>query len=348
MKKITLCVLTSLLVISGTIVFVEDGKAEQKVYKLELLGGAGYNYYSAMAVADALNVNPRLRVSAIQTTGPEMDVMQSTNRDPNSLLLFSTQSSIVHAQMSAADFKGKPPIRDLKWICGTMWGHHAFVVTDPNLKKMEDLNGKTLAMLPGQTTRTKLDWSFKLLGVKPNIKQMGFSEQYDALRDGVADAAIYLATGIPGGQFFPVPPLMELAQAKKIYAFGWPKACVEYMNKMILETEKIPPTSFATVIPAGTLPLQTEPIEAYGAMVNGYFAKAAASEEMVYEVTKTLAQNYYRLGAVLPDLASLTPAAMVQLMIIEDESEIHPGALKYYKEVGLWPRAWENRKHFLK
>lgn len=347
MKKTIIVLLLVLFVIGGSTAFAQDTKAAPK-WTLELLGGAGYNYYSAMAVVDALKGNPRLRVSATQTTGPEMNVMESTKKDPNSCFFYSTQSSVVHAKLSAADFKGKPPITDLRWICGTMWGHHAFVVTDPNIKKMEDLHRKTLAALPGKSNLTKLEWSFELLGIKPKIRKMGFNEQYDALRDGVADAAMYLLTGIPGEKFFPVPALMELSQVKKLYAVPWPKRCVEYMNKKILETEKVPPTSFPTIIPAGSLPLQTEPIEAYGAMVNAYFAKAAASEEMVYEITKTLAENCHKLGAMLPDLKSLTPTLMIQLMIIDNESEIHPGALKYYKEVGLWPKAWKERKIFLK
>ncbi len=38
----------------------------------------------------------------------------------------------------------------------------------------------------------------------------------------------------------------------------------------------------------------------------------------------------------------VTSENMVNFMPVESEAEVHPGALRYYKEVGYWPGIWEN------
>ena len=40
---------------------------------------------------------------------------------------------------------------------------------------------------------------------------------------------------------------------------------------------------------------------------------------------------------------SVAPEHFAQLIVIDSEDEVHPGALRYYKETGLW-RAWEEFK----
>lgn len=99
----------------------------------------------------------------------------------------------------------------------------------------------------------------------------------------------------------------------------------------------------------GKLPTQTEDMECFSGSVLGYFCHEDADEELIYQITKTLAAHYYRLGELFSSLDKVTPYVMVQLMYIghdpgvKIEDEIHPGALRYYKEVGLWPRAWHKR-----
>jgi TRAP-type uncharacterized transport system substrate-binding protein len=44
----------------------------------------------------------------------------------------------------------------------------------------------------------------------------------------------------------------------------------------------------------------------------------------------------------MTELKELTPSLMLSLLYMaENEKDIHPGAIKYYTEIGLWPSAWE-------
>ena len=102
-------------------------------------------------------------------------------------------------------------------------------------------------------------------------------------------------------------------------------------------------------------------MEVWSDVTLAYMCKAEADETLVYSITETLAKNYYRLGEMLPALRHVTPSLMVQLMPLDKlprfaklagrtqwanvavEDLVHPGALRYYKDVGLWPQAWERR-----
>jgi TRAP-type uncharacterized transport system substrate-binding protein len=69
--------------------------------------------------------------------------------------------------------------------------------------------------------------------------------------------------------------------------------------------------------------------------VIGFYTHVVASCKLpadeVYTMTKTIAANTKTLATVAKDIAKLTP----QGMGVDIGVPFHPGAAKYYKEVGL-------------
>jgi TRAP transporter TAXI family solute receptor len=61
---------------------------------------------------------------------------------------------------------------------------------------------------------------------------------------------------------------------------------------------------------------------------------ADADEESVYKVVKALHQNKTELVATHPSFVAMDPA---QLALQQPGVSYHPGAIRYYKEVGIWP-----------
>lgn len=61
----------------------------------------------------------------------------------------------------------------------------------------------------------------------------------------------------------------------------------------------------------------------------------AVPEEVVYEVTKALHQNKAALAATFPPFNLFVPDKMAKPV---QDVEFHPGALKYYREIGLAPK----------
>ncbi|MYZ48962.1 TAXI family TRAP transporter solute-binding subunit [Propylenella binzhouense] len=63
------------------------------------------------------------------------------------------------------------------------------------------------------------------------------------------------------------------------------------------------------------------------------FTSTHASEEDVYKMTKVLYENKDALVQTFPPFAAFDPKEMVGEIA---PSEYHPGAIRFYKEVGLW------------
>jgi hypothetical protein len=59
-------------------------------------------------------------------------------------------------------------------------------------------------------------------------------------------------------------------------------------------------------------------------------------ENVVYEVTKAIHQNKDALAATFPPFKLFVPDRMAKPV---QDVEFHPGALRYYREIGLLPKS---------
>ena len=82
-------------------------------------------------------------------------------------------------------------------------------------------------------------------------------------------------------------------------------------------------------IPANTYPSQTEAVQTVG-LVFGIFTTADISADIVYRLTRTIAENKSYLETVHPGFRSWVPRDMVENAGVPT----HTGALRYYAELG--------------
>ena len=86
-------------------------------------------------------------------------------------------------------------------------------------------------------------------------------------------------------------------------------------------------------IPAGTYRGQTEPFEGLDVGSMHLIASAAADEEFVYNVTKTLYEQRERVVEKHAAGRAINPNNVVR----DTGTEFHPGAVRFYQEIGIWP-----------
>jgi len=346
MKKIIYCFLVTVLVVGlwlGCAPVPAPAPTlappPQKTYEIEILGGSATNYQASVAIADILTKysNGRIKASATETIDADSNIAMSLEKDPNQVLVSNTRSSYHYAKEGLMDWVGKR-VTDQRWVLGLTVGDHALVTLNPDIKTLADLKGKTIAILPGEDMKRTWATIFKKLGIEDEvtIKPMGFMEQYDALADELVDACLYLSTHVPGGTWNLVYPLMQVVERKagKVYGIPVPAELVAYFN------QELNRRYLALAAPPGTLPTQTEPLGVYSITVVCFTCRADADEELIYLITKTLVEQYSRLGEYAPFLRDVTPETFTQLITVDGEDEVHYGNLKYYKETGLW-KAWE-------
>ncbi len=76
-----------------------------------------------------------------------------------------------------------------------------------------------------------------------------------------------------------------------------------------------------------------EPVHAISYGVN-LFASTKTPDDLVYKVVKGMHDNAKAMGQIFPPLRLFDPGAMAEAI---PGVEYHPGAIKYYKEIGQWP-----------
>ena len=85
-------------------------------------------------------------------------------------------------------------------------------------------------------------------------------------------------------------------------------------------------------IPADTYRGQTEPFEGLDVGSMHLITSASVSEELVYSVTKTLYEQRESVVAKHAAGRAINPTNVVR----DTGTEFHPGAIRYYQEIGIW------------
>jgi TRAP transporter TAXI family solute receptor len=86
-------------------------------------------------------------------------------------------------------------------------------------------------------------------------------------------------------------------------------------------------------IEAGKYRGQDEPFAGMNVGSMHLITSAAADEELVYQVTRTIYEN----RAVVVEKHPAGRAIQPQVVVRDTGTEFHPGAVRYYREIGIWP-----------
>ena len=193
------------------------------------------------------------------------------------------------------------------------------VLAAAGINKISDLKGKSLTTQQrGNTGEVMTRHFLEAHGVKfsdMKVSFVGYTDSVNQMKDGHA-VAFGLNTQAPAGA------VMDLMAAREIKFFE--------QGDIYKEMLKLNPSYKLVTLPKGTYPKQEKDLT-----VVGFFTHVVAScklpEDMVYTMTKTIAANTKTLGTVARDILSLTPKGMGADIGVR----FHPGAAKFYKEVGI-------------
>ena len=191
---------------------------------------------------------------------------------------------------------------------------------DSGIASLKDLRGKAIAVQTrGNTAEVITQHILKVAGMSYTDVKANFLPSYNdavsLLKDGHAQA-FTLGTTIPAAS------VMDLATSRKIRVLDL-KDAVEPMRK-------INSGYVGVQLPANTYPGQTQA----GTMI-GYAAHLVVScklpEDRVYTMLKSMAAAMKDLSAVNKAMESVTAKDMAEDIGVP----FHPGAKRYYSEVGI-------------
>lgn len=141
----------------------------------------------------------------------------------------------------------------------------------------------------------------------------------DQLSDGAA-AASFLGGAVPTASITQASTSMDL----RFVPFG------DEAKATLIETY---PFFEPATIPAGTYRNQDEAFEGLNVGSMHLITSADVSEETIYQVTKTLYENRAAVVERHPAGKAIQPKNVVK----ETGTPFHPGAERYYREIGIWP-----------
>lgn len=193
--------------------------------------------------------------------------------------------------------------------------------TDANINSFDDLKGKRVNIgNPGSGTRTTMDvlvdangWGDNPFAVASELKP---AEMASALCDNNLDAITY-TVGHPSG---------AIKEAAASCASHLVSVTGEGVDKLVADH----PYFAKVTIPGGMYdgtPDDTETFGVYATLVTS----ADVSDDTVYEITKTVFENFDRFKKLHPAFENLKQEEMITNAL---SAPLHPGAERYYKEQG--------------
>lgn len=200
---------------------------------------------------------------------------------------------------------------------------HIVTVSGKGIKTVKDLKGKKVSIdVPGSGCAVMAKAILEEYGFNLEkdltIAHLSQSESVQALKDGVVDA-VFFNFAYPGSA------VLDLAATRDIVLIPVEPSMADRLVKKYPYYVKI-------TIPAKTYPKVDYDVLCLGDS-NVLIANKQMEEEVAYKIVKAIFENVdkgkWALVNIHPIAAQLTPNNAVNSPI-----ELHPGAIKYFKEVG--------------
>jgi len=195
---------------------------------------------------------------------------------------------------------------------------HVVVPADSPIKSVKDLKGKSITTQPrGNTGELITKQILEVNGIKYEDLKVSFVSYTDSvaqMKDGHA-VAFTLGTTAPAGA------IMDLAASRDVRVLD--------LSASLAGMKKLNPGYTLVTIKAGTYPKQAADVKVIGYATH-LVASCKMPEATVYGMVKAMAGHVPDMARVVKGIEGLN----AKLMAEDIGVPLHPGARKYYKEVG--------------
>lgn len=281
------------------------------------VGTAGYQ--AAVALSDVINK---------KASGITVNVEETKGWIENVRLLSQGEMDlgIVNGRVANDGYLARENFKELKpkqyyaIIAQQPVQAHFYVTKESGINTVNDIKGKKIAIAqPGGTANWDAKTYIEALGLKltdMKIYEVDIQEQIEMIKNGQLDGGVW--SGI-----VPTPALVDLFLTKEMKILPVPAEVAKKVNELN--------SAYASgIIPKGSYKGQDTDIPTVQPM-SMWVAKKDVSEDVVYRITKAIAENLKDLGEMQPSFKRMNKDMFLEGIPIP----LHPGALKYYKEINL-------------
>lgn len=293
-----------------------DAKTEYISIATGGTGGVYYPYGGGVAEIWTKYV-PGIEAAA-EVTGASVENIRLVNRG-ESLTGEAMNDAVYQAYNAEGRFDGKPQ-KILAMF--QMYPHHFHIVAlkGSGVKSIYDVKGKRVSVgAPGSGTEFKTNLVFKALGISYDdfkVHRLSFTETANALKDGTIDVGIWDVAA-------PTSSIMDLATTRDIVLIPFSQEDIEKVCGMY---PFYSPFELEAGIYKGQDYLVKNP-----SVWNTVICNADMSVDRVYTLVKAIFEHKDYLEKIHPFAKFTTPENAIKASPIP----LHPGAAKYFKELGL-------------
>jgi TRAP transporter TAXI family solute receptor len=316
MKKVTM--ILGILAIS--LLFFSHESMAQKFDLKMMTGPMGGSWYPlGGAIADAVQKEiPGVTISVSPGGGvANVEAVEVGKCE----IGFSNSSSGVDGVYGRPPFKQKMP--NMRQLANLYPQYFQIVVIEgKGIKSVADLKGKSISPGPkGHTGEFAAQQVLQIYGLSykdmAKVHHVHYSDTVALMKDGHCEAWL-LCTTIPAAS------IMDVASSRKIRLISLPEDKIKAMQKLNAGYIK-------RTVPKGTYQGVDYDVPGFGFFTH-LIVSAKLPDDLVYKMTKTLVNNLPRLGDVVKDMKGVTAKDLA----LDIGIPFHPGALKYYKEIGAF------------
>jgi uncharacterized protein len=300
------------------------------------VGSTGYA--TSMGLMEAIKKNEGIKVKVVPA-GTDMAKVLPLKNKMMQLSLF-TGAGQYYALMGLGDFDaedwGPQPLR-LVYGCPTGAIAGMMVRGDADIETLGDLAGKRVALIPASPGCKSLHEGYLAFGglgwedVK-TVNVSSWGSAWKAVIDGSADTAHCLVNSSKAVELAASPHGIHWLPAPEQDKEGWRKlhSFCPYLRP------------YKATQGAGATPENPAQVASY---YYGLICYPDLDEDTVYKLTKGIWNGYDIYKDMHPSLKRWTQEGALETEAFL--SPYHPGAVKFFKEVGVWTEAHEKRQEKL-
>ncbi len=282
-------------------------------------GGVYYVYGGALAQILSKHL-PGVEATA-EVTAASVENMQLLARK-SADLAFTLADTLHDAVRGQGKFREALPIQSLAILYANMT--HVVAMAGSGIQSVRDLKGKRVSTgAPNSGTEIIAERVLRAYGIDPTRditrERLGVAESADALKDGKIDAFFW-----SGG--LPTAGVLQLASTPGVKISLLPTDDV--VQKLV---QQHGPLYVTASIPAGTYPGVDQDVKV-AAVPNVLAAHKDMPADLVFDVLRTMFDHKADLVAVHPAARELDLKTAATVA----PAEYHPGAIRFYKEKGVW------------
>lgn len=308
------------LIASATLVAMTFGGAAQAQDQLSIAtGGTGGTYFPVGGgLAEIVNTHVEGFSATAEVTGASVENMGLIATGDADLAI-GLADTVTQAYTGTGRFDGQqlPMVRGLASLYANMV--HIVALESSGITSLQDLKGKRVSIgAPGSGTEVNTNAILEANGISYDDldeQRLNFNETADALANGDIDAGFW-SVGAPTSS------ILNLATTQDIVILALSEA-------ELAAASEANSTFATTTLPGGSYNGVDEDITVLG-IPNVLTVSSEMSDDLAYALTKAMFENIAELQAVHPAANETT----IEFTMAATPVPLHPGALRYYDEVG--------------